>query len=76
MSDEYVDPPKHALVFSCDEKCQIQALDRMQKGLPLFSGWLKTITHDDKRNGTTTLFAAIELAEDKIISDCLPRHRH
>jgi transposase len=72
----YLDPPEHALVFSCDEKSQIQALDRTQKSLPLFPGRLKTMTHDYKRNGTTTLFAAIELAEGKIISDCLPRHRH
>jgi transposase len=72
----YLDPPEHALVLSCDEKSQIQALDRTQKSLPLFPGLLKTLTHDYKRNGTTTLFAAIELAEGKIISDCLPRHRH
>lgn len=72
----YLDPPDHALVFSCDEKSQIQALDRTQKSLPLFPGRLKTMTHDYKRNGTTTLFAAIELAEGKVISDCLPRHRH
>ena len=72
----YLDPPEHALVLSCDEKSQIQALDRTQKSLPLFPGRLKTMTHDYKRNGTTTLFAAIELAEGKIISDCLPRHRH
>lgn len=72
----YLDPPEHALVLSCDEKSQIQALDRSQKSLPLFPGRLKTLTHDYRRNGTTTLFAAIELAEGKIISDCLPRHRH
>ncbi len=72
----YLNPPEHALVFSCDEKSQIQALDRTQKSLPLFPGRLKTMTHDYKRNGTTTLFAAIELVEGKIISDCLPRHRH
>lgn len=72
----YLDPPEHALVLSCDEKSQIQALDRTQKSLPLFPGRLKTMTHDYKRNGTTTLFAAIELAQGKIISDCLPRHRH
>lgn len=51
-------------------------MDRTQKSLPLFPGRLKTLTHDYKRNGTTTLFAAIELAEGKIISECLPRHRH
>jgi len=59
----YLNPPEHALVLSCDEKSQIQALDRTQKSLPLFPGRLKTMTHDYKRNGTTTLFAAIELAE-------------
>lgn len=72
----YLDPPEHALVLSCDEKSQIQALDRTQKSLPLFPGRLKTLTHDYKRHGTTTLFAAIELAEGKIISECMTRHRH
>ena len=72
----YLDPPEHTLVLSCDEKSQIQALDRTQKSLPLFPGRLKTLTHDYRRNGTTTLFAAIELAQGKIISTCLPRHRH
>lgn len=72
----YLDPPEHALVLSCDEKSQIQALDRTQKSLPLFPGRLKTLTHDYKRNGTTTLFAAIELAKGKIIAECMPRHRH
>ena len=72
----YLDPPEHALVLSCDEKSQIQALDRTQKSLPMFPGRLKTLTHDYKRNGTTTLFAAIELSEGKIIADCMPRHRH
>lgn len=72
----YLDPPEHALVLSCDEKSQIQALDRTQKSLPIYPGRLKTLTHDYKRNGTTTLFAAIELAEGKIIADCMPRHRH
>jgi transposase len=72
----YLDPPDHALVLSCDEKSQIQALDRTQKSLPLFPGRLKTMTHDYRRNGTTTLFAAIELAEGKVIADCMPRHRH
>jgi transposase len=71
-----LNPPQHALVLSCDEKSQIQALDRTQKSLPLFPGRWKTLTHDYKRNGTTTLFAAMELAEGKIIADCLPRHRH
>lgn len=72
----YLNPPDHALVFSCDEKSQIQALDRTQKSLPLFPGRLKTMTHDYRRNGTTTLFAAIELAEGRIIGECMPRHRH
>ena len=72
----YLNPPENALVLSCDEKSQIQALDRTQKSLPLFPGRLKTLTHDYKRNGTTTLFAAIELAQGKIIAECLPKHRH
>lgn len=72
----YLNPPDRALVLSCDEKSQIQALDRTQKSLPLFPGRLKTLTHDYKRHGTTTLFAAIELAEGRIIAECMPRHRH
>jgi len=72
----YLDPPEHALVLSCDEKSQIQALDRTQKSLPIYPGRLKTLTHDYKRNGTTTLFAAIELAKGTIIAECMPRHRH
>jgi transposase len=72
----YLNPPERALVLSCDEKSQIQALDRTQKSLPLYPGRLQTMTHDYKRHGTTTLFAAIELAEGKLIADCQPRHRH
>lgn len=72
----YLDPPEHALVLSCDEKSQIQALDRTQKSLPIYPGRLKTMTHDYKRHGTTTLFAAIELAKGQIIAECMPRHRH
>ncbi len=72
----YLNPPEHALVLSCDEKSQIQALDRTQKSLPLYPGRLQTMTHDYKRNGTTTLFAAIELAQGKLIAECQPRHRH
>jgi transposase len=72
----YLNPPEHALVWSCDEKSQIQALDRTQKSLPMFPGRLKTLTHDYRRNGTTTLFAALELAEGKVIAECMPRHRH
>ena len=72
----YLDPPEHALVLCCDEKSQIQALDRTQPGLPLKKGRCGTMTHDYKRNGTTTLFAALELAEGKLIGTCMPRHRH
>jgi transposase len=72
----YLDPPDHALVLSCDEKSQIQALDRSQKSLPLYPGRLKTLTHDYRRCGTTTLFAALEVSEGKIISECMPKHRH
>jgi transposase len=72
----YLNPPEHALVISCDEKSQIQALDRTQKSLPMFPGRLGTLTHDYKRNGTTTLFAAIEVVEGKIIAECMLRHRH
>lgn len=72
----YLNPPERALVLSCDEESQIQALVRTQKSLPMFPGRKKTLTHDYKRNGTTTLFAAIELAEGKIIPECMERHRH
>ena len=72
----YLNPPAHALVLSVDEKCQIQALDRTQPGLPLKKGRCGTMTHDYKRHGTTTLFAALNVAEGKVISTCLPRHRH
>ena len=72
----YLNPPEHALVLSCDEKSQIQALDRTQKSLPMYPGRLGTLTHDYKRNGTTTLFAAIEVAEGKVIAKCMPQHRH
>jgi transposase len=72
----YLDPPEHALVLSADEKSQIQALDRTQPGLPLRPGRCGTMTHDYKRHGTTTLFAALELAQGKVISTCMPRHRH
>lgn len=72
----YLDPPDHALVLSCDEKSQIQALDRTQPGLPLVPGRCGTLTHDYVRNGTTTLFAALELAEGRLIGECMPRHRH
>jgi transposase/transposase-like protein len=72
----YLNPPEHALVLCCDEKSQIQALDRTQPGLPLKKGRCGTMTHDYKRNGTTTLFAALELAEGKLIGTCMSRHRH
>lgn len=72
----YLNPPEHAMVLSCDEKSQIQALDRTQKSLPMFPGRLGTRTHDYKRNGTTTLFAAIAVAEGQVIAECMPRHRH
>lgn len=72
----YLRPPEHALVLSVDEKCQIQALDRTQPGLPLKKGRCGTMTHDYVRNGTTTLFAALEMASGKLIGTCMPRHRH
>jgi transposase len=72
----YVDPPAHAIVLSVDEKSQIQALDRTQPSLPLKPGRLGTMTHDYKRNGTTTLFAALDVLEGKVIGRCMQRHRH
>jgi transposase len=72
----YLAPPEHALVFSVDEKSQIQALDRTQPGLPLKMGKAETVTHDYKRNGTTTLFAALNTLDGKVIGQCYPRHRH
>lgn len=72
----YLDPPEHALVLSCDEKSQIQALDRTQPSLPIHPGRCGTLTHDYERNGTTTLFAAIDVAEGIVISQCMKRHRH
>jgi len=72
----YLNPPERALVFSADEKSQIQALDRTQPGLPLKRGRCGTMTHDYKRHGTTTLFAAMEILEGKVISQCMARHRH
>jgi transposase len=71
----YLDPPARALVLSVDEKSQIQALDRTQPGLPLKNGRAGTMTHDYKRNGTTTLFAALNVATGEVIGECLPRHR-
>jgi len=72
----YLNAPEHALVLSCDEKSQIQALDRSQPGLPLRQGRVATQTHDYKRHGTTTLFAALNLADGKVIGTCQKRHRH
>ena len=67
----YVDPPEHAVVLSLDEKSQIQALDRTQPGLPMKKGRAGTMTHDYKRNGTTTLFAALDILEGKVIGRCM-----
>jgi len=72
----YLNPPERAVVLSIDEKSQIQALDRTQPGLPLKKGRCGTMTHDYKRHGTTTLFAALDVATGKVIGQCMPRHRH
>lgn len=72
----YLAPPEHAIVLCVDEKSQVQALDRSQPGLPLKPGRAGTMTHDYKRHGTTTLFAAMNAADGKVISLCQPRHRH
>ena len=72
----YLHPPEHAVVLSVDEKSQIQALDRTQPTLPLKRGRCGTMTHDYKRNGTTTLFAALNVATGHVIGVCMPRHRH
>ena len=69
-------PQNHAIVLCVDEKTQIQALDRLQKGLPIYPGRLGTRTHDYKRHGTTTLFAALNVAEGIVIDACMSRHRH
>ncbi len=72
----YVDPPAHAVVLSVDEKSQIQALDRTQPGLPMKSGRAGTMTHDYKRHGTTTLFAALNVLDGTVIGRNMKRHRH
>ena len=72
----YLNPPEHALVFSVDEKTQIQALDRTQQPLPLSYNHNQTITHDYKRNGTTTLFAALDILKGEVIGECVKKHRH
>jgi transposase len=72
----YLNPPDKALVLCVDEKSQIQALDRSQPGLPMKKGRAGTMTHDYKRNGTTTLFAALNMLDGSVIGTCMPRHRH
>jgi transposase len=72
----YLNPPQKALVLCIDEKSQIQALDRTQPGLPMKKGRCGTLTHDYKRNGTTTLFAALEVLEGHVVGQCFQRHRH
>ena len=72
----YLNPPEHALVLCCDEKSQVQALDRTQPGLPLKKGRAGTMTHDYKRHGTTTLFAALNTLDGSVIACCQQRHRH
>jgi transposase len=72
----YLNPPEHALVLSLDEKSQIQALDRTQPGLPLKKGRCQTMTHDYKRHGTTTLFAALNVVSGKVLGTCMKKHRH
>lgn len=72
----YLNPPDNAIVLCIDEKSQIQALDRTQPGLPLKKGRCGTMTHDYKRNGTTCLFAALNVLEGKVIGQCYARHRH
>ena len=72
----YMSPPEHALVLCCDEKSQVQALDRTQPGLPMKKGRAATMTHDYKRNGTTTLFAALNVLNGQVIGQCQQRHTH
>src|SRR5882757_10830413 len=72
----YLNPPDKALVLSVDEKSQVQALDRTQPGLPMKKGRAGTMTHDDKRHGTTSLFAALDVATGAVIGQCMKRHRH
>lgn len=72
----YLDAPDHAIVLCCDEKSQVQALDRTQPGLPLKKGRAGTMTHDYGRHGTTTLFAALNVADGKVMTQCQSRHRH
>ncbi|MBA3916549.1 MAG: IS630 family transposase, partial [Acidobacteriales bacterium] len=72
----YLNPPDHALVLCVDEKSQIQALNRTQPVLPLGLGYVEGITHDYVRHGTTTLFAALDVASGVVLTECKPRHRH
>ncbi len=72
----YMNPPAHAVIVSIDEKSQIQALDRTQPGLPLKPGKCGTMTHDYKRNGTTTLFAALNILDGTVVGRCMPKHTH
>jgi len=72
----YLNPPEQAIVLCVDEKSQIQALDRTQPSLPMKKGRAGTMTHDYKRNGTTTLFAALDVLQGTVVGQCLPRHRH
>ncbi|MBA2462011.1 MAG: IS630 family transposase [Actinobacteria bacterium] len=72
----YLNPPERAIVLCVDEKSQIQALDRTQASLPMKKGRAGTMTHDYKRNGTTTLFAALSTLDGSVVGQCLPRHRH
>ena len=72
----YLNPPQKAIVLCADEKSSVQALDRTQASLPMVKGRGETMTHDYKRHGTTTLFAALDVLTGKVIGQCLPRHRH
>jgi transposase len=72
----YLDPPEHAIVLCMDEKSSVQALDRTQPSLPMVKGRAETVTHDYKRNGTTTLFAALDVLTGRVIGSCMPKHRH
>src|SRR5207245_1668098 len=72
----YLNPPDHAIVLGVDEKTQVQALDRTQPMLPLGLGYVEGVTHDYERHGTTTLFAALDLASGRVFTQCKHRHRH
>ena len=72
----YLNPPEHALVLCVDEKSQVQALERTQPVLPMGLGYVEGITHDYVRHGTTTLFAALDIANGSVLTQCKPQHRH